>query len=404
MPSNAVFTADSYVEGVTTTWYVEVDIAANINSGGYITGKFNSAFDVSGCSLSAVAPGYSYQLRDMVPVSGFNGPALSPATESAGATFTYTALGGSDYRLAAFYNFAENPATAGARVKVAFHNIVNPPAGTYAASTFYVQESGVGGSAIPASDIVITPSAVPPGAPAITGITPGDRQLSVAFTAPADDGGSAVTTYEYSTDNGSTWRARQSGSTGSPLVITTLSADGSTPLTNGTTYTVKIRAVNAAGSGTASSGAPGTPVAVPGAPSAVAITPGDAQLSVAYTAPVDDGGAAITSYQYSTDGGATWRTRQDGGGTTSPLIITRLSSDGSTALSNGTTYQVQIRAVNSAGNGTATASSAGTPVIDPRGSVTVAITQVGTVTVAVAQQGTVTAAVAQQGTVEVTIG
>jgi hypothetical protein len=68
----------------------------------------------------------------------------------------------------------------------------------------------------------------------------------IQFTAPASDGGSAITNYEYSTDNGATWITPLPAITSSPLII-------SSGLTNCTSYQVKIRAVNAAGTGTASS-------------------------------------------------------------------------------------------------------------------------------------------------------
>ena len=56
-------------------------------------------------------------------------------------------------------------------------------------------------------------------------------ELDVVFTAPASDGGSAITTYQYSTDGGATWRDRQSGhAPAARCVITTESSDGITPL------------------------------------------------------------------------------------------------------------------------------------------------------------------------------
>ena len=98
-----------------------------------------------------------------------------------------------------------------------------------------------------------------PSTPTITSITPSNQQLSVAFTA-GSDGGSAITSYKYSTDGGTTFLTRQTGTTASPIVITTLSSDGTTSLTNGTSYNVKIKAVNAIGNGTATS----STAAIPG--------------------------------------------------------------------------------------------------------------------------------------------
>lgn len=90
---------------------------------------------------------------------------------------------------------------------------------------------------------------VGPDAPLIDDVIPGDGQLSVHFAPPSDDGGSAVADYEYSTDNGVTWVS--AASTVSPIVITGLS--------NGTSYTVKLRAINSAGDGAPSSAVVSSP-------------------------------------------------------------------------------------------------------------------------------------------------
>ena len=94
-----------------------------------------------------------------------------------------------------------------------------------------------------------------PSAPTIVSITPGDRQLSVAFTPPTSDGGEAISNYEYSIDGGLTYTAFSPTQSTSPLVIT--------GLVNGTTYPVRIKAVNAAGAGAASNSVNGTPVGSP---------------------------------------------------------------------------------------------------------------------------------------------
>ncbi|MEO8619597.1 MAG: fibronectin type III domain-containing protein [bacterium] len=191
-------------------------------------------------------------------------------------------------------------------------------------------------------------ASVPPSAATIGVVTTGNGQLTVAFTAPSSDGGSPITNYEYSTDNGATWTTRSPSATTSPIVIT--------GLTNGTTYQVRIRALNAAGTGTMSAAAPGTPTTTPGAPSISSITPGNGQLSVALTAPASTGGTAITNYEYSTDNGVTWLVRSPAA-TTSPLVIT--------GLINGTTYAVRLRAVNAVGSGTQSTALSGTPATVP---------------------------------------
>lgn len=213
------------------------------------------------------------------------------------------------------------------------------------AYTVYLRARNSVGPGTASSGVSGTPRTTP-GAPTIGTITPGNGQLSVAFTAPASDGGSAITEYKWSVD-GTTYTSR--AGTANPIVIT--------GLTNGTAYTVRILAVNAAGDGTvATAGATATPSTTPGTPTSVAITPGNAQLSVAFTAP-SNGGSAITDYDYSTDGGSNFKS---GSTNASPIVITTVSGS-SAALTNGTSYNVQIRARNANGTGTPTTSTAATP-------------------------------------------
>ena len=89
------------------------------------------------------------------------------------------------------------------------------------------------------------------GAPTIRTVTASTGKLTVAFTAPSSNGGSTITNYEYSTNNGTTWKAFSPSDTSTPLVITKLS-NSSNKLVKNATYKVKIRAVNSAGSGAAS--------------------------------------------------------------------------------------------------------------------------------------------------------
>ena len=100
-----------------------------------------------------------------------------------------------------------------------------------------------------------------PDAPTALVSTRGNGQISVAFTAPSFDGGLPITTYQYalSTDSYATFTTRSAGTTASPLVITGLA--------NGTSYGVKIRAVNSLGNGLTSDAATAvTPSTVPNAP------------------------------------------------------------------------------------------------------------------------------------------
>ncbi|MEY4572117.1 MAG: hypothetical protein RLZ10_1343, partial [Bacteroidota bacterium] len=257
---------------------------------------------------------------------------------------------------------ATTAAETGSKITLSGANFTNLAAGTTRTFRFYGWNAEASGGTFSIDDVIIsgtaTAAASVPTAPSITSITPGNQQLSVDFTV-GSDGGSAITNYKYSTNGGTNWQTRSTGTTASPLVISTLSTDGTTALTNGTSYNVQIRAVNAVGDGTATASTAATPRTTPSAPTITSITPGNQQLSVVFTAG-SDGGSAITTYKYSTDGGINWQTRATGT-TASPLLISTLSTDGTTALTNGVSYDIQIRAVNAAGDGTATGTTQGTP-------------------------------------------
>ncbi|MEI7819254.1 MAG: fibronectin type III domain-containing protein, partial [bacterium] len=80
----------------------------------------------------------------------------------------------------------------------------------------------------------------------------------------------------------------------------------------------------------------------PTKPTALSATPGNGSASVSFTAPTDNGGRAITKYQFTTNDGSTWT---DAVGTTSPVTLS--------GLTNGTNYSVKLRAVNIVGEGDA---------------------------------------------------
>lgn len=83
---------------------------------------------------------------------------------------------------------------------------------------------------------------------------------------------------------------------------------------------------------------------VPDAPTIGTATAGDTQASVAFTAPVNFGGAAITSYTVTASpGGLT------GTGASSPIVVADLT--------NGVAYTFTVTATNSAGTGSASAAS-----------------------------------------------
>jgi titin len=183
-----------------------------------------------------------------------------------------------------------------------------------------------------------------------------------------------ITDYEYQLNGAGSWFSL--GTTSSPASI---------GVTNGVAYTVKLRAVNVAGSGPASDASGSfTPRTTPSAPTGLSatpgtsfasVTPGSGSASIAF-APGADGGVSITKYQYRVGSGP-WT---DAVGTTSPISIS--------GLTNGTNSSIKLRAVNSAGDGAASEAVSVTPRTTPAAPTSlVATAGVGSASIAFAAGG-----------------
>jgi hypothetical protein len=96
-------------------------------------------------------------------------------------------------------------------------------------------------------------------APTIDSVVATSGTLTIYFT-PGAARGSTTSGYQYTTDN-NTFKNRETGTTASPLVITTVST-GASSLVNGTGYLIRIRAVTNAGNSSISNLVNETPTAV----------------------------------------------------------------------------------------------------------------------------------------------
>jgi hypothetical protein len=158
---------------------------------------------------------------------------------------------------------------------------------------------------------VVVGGATVSGVPTNVLVTPGDTQASVSFTAPSNNGGSAITNYIVTANPG----ALTAQGTSSPITVT--------GLVNGTAYTFTVVAVNAVGNSASSAvSSSATPIGAPGAPQnpVASYTVGATQASIAFNAPASNGGATITGYTVTSNpGGLT------ASGTASPLVVTGLT-------------------------------------------------------------------------------
>ncbi len=173
--------------------------------------------------------------------------------------------------------------------------------------------------------------------------TAGDGEITLTWTAPADNGNSPIIDYviEQSTDGGTTW----GDSTPATSVGTTVTVTG---LTNDILYQFRVSATNVQAPGVPSDVVSATPTATvqpvitaPGAPTNLSVDAiSETTVTLSWTAPVDNGGSAIINYniEQSEDGGTTWNNSNPVASITSPVTVTDLTS--------GQEYQFRVSATN----------------------------------------------------------
>jgi titin len=161
---------------------------------------------------------------------------------------------------------------------------------------------------------------MPPIAPTITSINSVSSSrvnptVSISFTQlPAD---STITNYSYSTD-GTTYTPLSPAQTSTPLIIP------ATGLTSGSSYIFTIKAINPAGSSSASNSISSTFYMPPLAPTITSVSYNHPDSVKVYFTQTNNSGAPITGYSYSLDNGQTYTVKN--GVTTSPLTISGLKS------------------------------------------------------------------------------
>jgi hypothetical protein len=187
-----------------------------------------------------------------------------------------------------------------------------------------------------------TPRTIPD-APTITSVTPDNESLIMTVNSNSNNGGSIITSYEYSINNQTTWN-NINLALNNTLTITNLA--------NGVPYTIHLRAFNIAGP-SISTTISGTPRTIPDAPTITSVTPDNESLTVTFDSPLIDGGSTITSYEYSINNQTTWN----------DINLPLNNTFTITNLDNGVPYTIHLRAINNAGSSTSITIT-GTPISD----------------------------------------
>ena len=184
-----------------------------------------------------------------------------------------------------------------------------------------------------------------PSAPTSAVATAGNASATVTFAAPFSVGGSPITSYTVTSNDGS----ESASGAASPITVS--------GLTNNTAYTFTVTATN--GTGTSNPSAPSnavTPFAAnaPAAPSGLSATPSDGQVNLSWVAPPPVSGAPVTDYvvQYRQTGTTAWTSIDEGSTATTATV---------TGLTDNTAYDFTVSAVNAGGQGPPSAVTSATP-------------------------------------------
>lgn len=173
------------------------------------------------------------------------------------------------------------------------------------------------------------------------------KKFSITWTAPANNGGATITDYDIGvTPSGGSETVTSHGGTTPPHEVT--------GLTDGTTYGVRVRAINSQGAGAWSSTVNKLAAVAPDAPTGLASTAVSGGLDLSWSAPAYTGGSAITGYsvRYTPSGGSASTVATGSTGTTYSLA----------GLTGGTAYDVEVAAITAAGTGAYSSTITDTPL------------------------------------------
>jgi hypothetical protein len=220
---------------------------------------------------------------------------------------------------------------------------------SYTFTVTSINEAGIGPESTHSN--AVTPSAATvPSAPTGVSAAAGQASATVNWTAPTNNGGSAITSYKITPFKAGV--AQTAVTAEASATSTTV-----TGLTVGSSYTFTVAAINAVGTGTASAQSNAvipTSSSVPGAPTGVTAQAKGSGAQLSWTAPTSSGGSPITGYKITPFIGSVAQT---------PIVNNTTATTGTvTGLTNGVTYTFRVAAINALGTGAeSTASAAVTP-------------------------------------------
>jgi alpha-tubulin suppressor-like RCC1 family protein len=190
------------------------------------------------------------------------------------------------------------------------------------------------------SSLGVIPNIVPNAPTSLALVSKSTNSISLSWRAPIENGGTAVADYkvEYSTD-GSNWSTFSDG-------VSTATSATITGLIRGTSYQVRVKALNQEGLGEEALLTSLIPATAPTRPLGLLVTGhSNSTVDLNWSTPTDNGGLPLSSYGiwYSTNSGQTWTLY---GNTNGPVNAVTVES-----LTRGTSYVFRVAASNEDGYG-----------------------------------------------------
>ena len=327
--------ATVHVEPVNNNGSAITDYRYSLNNNTFVsTGKANSTFTITGLmngseyeirviATNAAGNSVSSDTYSITPSTIPDAPTITSVTAGNGVATVYYTNGSSNGSPITMQKYSLNGGSyidVSAETPIVLSGLTN---GTpYSVAIQSVNSDGTSASS---KSMVFVPRDVP-SKPTIVNITSLTNQATV-YVQPGNNNGSAITSYSYSINNGSTFVS--TGNANNSFTIT--------GLTNGTTYSIKVIATNAAGNSVVSDTENTTPYGFPSPPKNIFVSAISGGLSVSFT-DGSNNGAPILYYLYSLNGGEYLPIQKSSDGTIRILDLT-----------NGVNYSVKLRAVNQAG-------------------------------------------------------
>jgi hypothetical protein len=356
--SNIVPNAPTIAATAASTSQINIAITAPASNGGtaitsynvYLNNVLNGSTTTTSYSATGLSANtsYSFTVRAVNALGeGSQSSAASATTSNIvpnAPTITATAVSTSQINIS-ITPPASNGGTAITSYKVYRNGVYNESTTTtsYSATglsantpySFTVSAVNALGEGSQSSAASATTSNIVPNAPTITATATSSSQINIAITAPASNGGTAITSYKV---------YRNGVYNNESTTTTSYSATG---LSANTPYSFTVSAVNALGEGAKSSAASATTSnIVPNAPTITATAVSTSQINISITPPVSNGGTAITSYKVYLNSVLN--------GTTTT------TSYSATGLSASTSYSFTVSAVNALGEGTKSSAASAT--------------------------------------------